>query len=249
MRHHAWKLALGAAATAVYFVLPTQQYQDVDYVAIGLLSAGLILAGVRLQQPQQRLPWLLLAGYILLSLVGDGIENIGYGMILNRPVPLPSIADAFYLAAYPLLFVAVIRLCYRPHDGIIVVAALALSWNFLMGSYFHDGSINLFGKFVTIAYPLMDLGLLFIIVRSLLFGHGRLPLHRILTVALLAGLVADSVYDVMVLYGNYSIGNPVDAGGCSTTVFLESPPCTRRRRRNRRTRTRAPSTPAGGYRS
>ncbi|MBV9660185.1 MAG: EAL domain-containing protein [Acidimicrobiales bacterium] len=219
-----WKIALwgAGAALAVYFALPTQSADDIAYVVIGVVSVAMVLAGLRLHRPESRLPWLLLVGYIALSVIGDGIENLGYGVILARPVPLPSAADPFYLAAYPLLFIGVTRLCQRTHDrrsreshadaAIVVVAALALSWHFLMRSYFHDSSIGPLGKIVMLSYPLMDLGLVFIIVQSLVFGTARRAAHRILVVALLASLVSDFTYDVMVQYGHYAVGNVIDGG-------------------------------------
>ncbi|HWE56273.1 MAG TPA: bifunctional diguanylate cyclase/phosphodiesterase [Acidimicrobiales bacterium] len=213
---------LSSLLVAAYFALPGLTSKYILYVAIGLVGPAFIAGGLRLHRPTSRLPWVLLMIYCVLSSAADGMENIGYGLILHQPVPLPSIADAVYLSAYPFLYFGVIRLCHRPDEpgsrenyadaAIVAIAALALSWHFLMGSYFHDGSIAVFGKIVTLAYPTADLGVLFIVVRSLVFGSGRLPFHRILTVALLMSFVADSIYDVMVLYGSYQVGNVIDAG-------------------------------------
>jgi diguanylate cyclase (GGDEF)-like protein len=223
-RDWAWKAALAAAtaAVAVYFLVPSQNARYVEYVGIGLGSAVLILAGLRLNKPASRLPWLLLGAYCLMSSAGDGIENLVYGMILNRSVPLPSVADLFYLAGYPFLFVGISRLSRRPGErglrenyadaATVSIAALALSWHFLMGSYAHDSSVSALGRITEVAYPTMDLGMLFILLRSFVFGGSRMTYHRILTAALLLAFVADSAYDVLVLYSSYNVGNIIDAG-------------------------------------
>lgn len=224
VRQHLWKLAAATSLVAVvgYFLLPGTPAKDIAYVVIGVASSAWIWVGVRLHQPAERLAWYLLMAGNLLSSGADFIENVVYGLILNKSVPLPSIADALYLAAYPLTFVAIARLCRnRDEPGsrenyadatIVVVAALALSWHFLMSSDLHASGVGLFGRIVTMAYPMMDLALLFIIVRSLVFGSGRTPFHRLLAVALVSELAADFIYDIMVLQGSYAIGNLVDAG-------------------------------------
>ncbi len=180
----AWKWAAtgGLAATAGYFMLPNSSSQNIAYVVFGLASVAAIAWALRIHRPPDRLGWCLLMAGNLCSVIGDGIENIGYNLLLHRPIPFPSIADAFYLAAYPFLFAGIARLCRSPSQrggrenyadaAIVSIGALALSWHFLMGSYFHDGAMSAFGKLVIMAYPIMDLGILFIVTRSLLFGGG-----------------------------------------------------------------------------
>jgi diguanylate cyclase (GGDEF)-like protein len=230
-RVRAWLVAsAGAVAVACYFTLASTTGQDIIYVAIGALSTLAMVWGVRTNHPAERLGWWLLILGNGASTIGDGIENIGYGMVLNRSVPVPSIADLFYLAAYPLMFVGLARIC-RPSglkssresyaDATIVgLAAMALSWHFLMRHDVHRAGLGVFGELVTLAYPVMDLGLLFILLRSMVFGSSRLTAHRILAAAFTCTLVADSAYDYMVQQGTYATGNIIDAGWLLNYVLM-----------------------------
>jgi diguanylate cyclase (GGDEF)-like protein len=226
----AWAVgACGFVAVFFYFLLPSTPDQDVEYVALGLLSSLAIAIGIRINRPADRRSWYLLLGANLCSTVGDGIENIGYGVIMNRAVPLPSVADLFYLSAYPLIFFGLIGVCRTRDDGaqrenfadaaIVALAAMAVSWHFVMGSDFR-AALPAFGKVVVLAYPLMDIGLLFIMLHSLVFGSSRLTYHRILAAALSCTLLADSAYDYLVQHGAYAIGNIVDSGWLLNYVLM-----------------------------
>jgi diguanylate cyclase (GGDEF)-like protein len=96
---------------------------------------------------------------------------------------------------------------------------MAVSWHFVMGGEFR-AHLPLFGKMVVLLYPLMDLGLLFILLRSLVFGSSRLVYHRVIAVALCCWLVADSAYDYMVQHGLYATGNIVDSGWLLNYVLM-----------------------------
>jgi diguanylate cyclase len=228
----AWKWAgtCGVAATVGYFSLPSSTSQNIAYVLFGLASVAAIAWALRIHRPPDRLGWFLLMAGNLCSVIGDAIENIGYNLLLHRPIPVPSIADAFYLAAYPFLFAGIARLCRSPAQrggrenyadaAILSIGALALSWHFLMGSYLHDDAMSSFGKLVIMAYPIMDLGILFIVIRSLLFGGARLPFQKILALSMASMLVADFTYDILVLHGGYAIGDAVDAGWLLNYVLV-----------------------------
>src|SRR5664279_2600451 len=96
----------------------------------------------------------------------------------------------------------------------------SLSWHLLMGSYAHDGSLSAFGRLVTMAYPMMDIGVLFIVVNSLVFGGVRRPADKLVAVAVMAMVVADFVFDVQILHGSYTWGDPIDAGWLINYVLL-----------------------------
>ncbi len=218
----AWSVAaVGLVAISTYFLLPTVDAQDIEYVAIGAVSTVLMAVGVRLNRPDNRRSWYLLIGANAATTLGDFIENVVYGMILHKDVPVPCIADLFYLSAYPMIFLGLIGVCRTREEGaqrenfadaaIIALAAMAMSWHFVMGSDFR-ASLPFLGKLVVLLYPLMDIGLLFILVRSLVFGSSRLTYHRVLAGAFICTLVADSAYDYMVLHNMYATGNIIDVG-------------------------------------
>src|SRR5215212_1418973 len=93
-------LIAGAAATAVYFLLP-EGVQNFGYDAFGLACVGAIMVGVRRNRPARPLVWLLFAGGVLLFVAGDGWLSVYQSVYGDQP--FPSAADALYLAGYALL--------------------------------------------------------------------------------------------------------------------------------------------------
>lgn len=221
MRHRSWPavLVVGALAITAYFLLPPGAGQDAVYTVVGVGSTGCLLWGVASNRPAERLGWYLIAAANLCFITGDGILDF-YDVALHTAAPFPSIADALYLLGYPFLFAGVFRVrCLRATPGsreskadaaMVCVGALALSWQFLMGSYAHDGTLSGFGKFVTMAYPIMDLGVLFIIIQSMIAGATRRASDTLLSLAVVLMLAADFSYDLLVLHSADSGSSPVD---------------------------------------
>jgi diguanylate cyclase len=222
VRSSAWKFVLigGAFIIAGYFLLPPGPSRDWFYSALGVLSVACILVGVHLHRPKDRLSWYLLALAGAFFTLGDDMGTF-YELALHTSTPFPSLADAFYLAGYPFLFVGVLRLTHDPSRSsrreetvdaaIVTVGALAISWHFLMNSYVHDGSLSAFGKLVTLAYPVMDTALVFVLCGALLFGVSKQPFHLLLASAIIAMFVGDFAYDLLVLHNSYTSGNAIDA--------------------------------------
>ena len=222
IRATAWRYVLGAGlfAVAAYFALPNQDDQDYAYSAIGVVAVVCILAGIRLHRPADRLGWYLLAVAEGCFVVGDALESY-YDLVLHQAIPFPSVSDAFYLAGYPFLFVAVLRLARNPNHSaqredyadaaIVAVGALAISWQLLMNSYVHDTTMGTFGKLVVLAYPIMDIVLIFIVSRALFFGASKLMYQKLLAASLVLMFLGDFVFDLLSLHSAYATGNPVDA--------------------------------------
>ena len=222
LRTTAWKYALvgGMCVVAAYFVLPNATSQTVVYSALGTVSVVCILIGIRLHRPKDRLGWYFLALAGGCFTLGDDAWTF-YNSVLHVNVPLPSIADALYLAGYPFLFAGVLRLTRNPNRSvrrentadaaIISIGALAISWHFLMNSYVHDTTLNTFGMLVNMAYPIMDIALVFLVFRTLLFRESRQPFHKLLAAAMTVMFVSDFTYDLLVLHNSYTSGNAVDA--------------------------------------
>ncbi len=225
-----WKpaMAAGIAAVGGYFALPGVLPKDVAYQIIGLGSTIAIVVGVRLNRPTRPRPWLLLAAANLFFVFGDAVALI-YDF-LGREAPFPSWGDALYLSGYPFLVASVLGIVHaagrsgsrenRADAAIVSVGGLALTWHLLMGSYAHDRSLSAFGRIVTMAYPVMDLGVLFILINSLVFGRARRTSEKLIAAGMLAMVVADFVYDIQILHGTYEVGAPVDAGWLICYVLL-----------------------------
>ena len=222
LRSTAWKYALigGMCVVAVYFALPNETSQDIVYSVLGSASVVCILVGIRLHRPKDRLSWYFLALAGTCFTLGDDASSF-YNLVLHVSVPFPSFADALYLAGYPFLFAGVLRLTRNPNRSyrrenyadaaIVSMGALAISWHFLMNSYVHDMTLNTFGMLVDLAYPIMDIALLFILFRALLFGESRRTFHKLLAAAMIVMFVGDFIYDLLVLHNGYDTGNPSDA--------------------------------------
>ena len=182
MRQNAWKywMISGVLVIAGYFALPGPISQDIVYQVMGLASVAAILIGTALHRPQDRLGWYLLAAGGACFTLGDAAQNT-YTVFLHQSVPFPSVGDALYLAGYPFVIAGVLRLTRSPiraarreantDAAIMAVAGLAVWWQFLVNAYVHDGSLAATGKLVTLAYPIMDVVLVFIVFRALLFGR------------------------------------------------------------------------------
>ena len=215
----AYGAGLFALLLGIYFVVPAGLPQDLVYSGFGLACVLCIVIGLRVHRPAAVRPWLALATANLLMAIGDGILNY-YDAVLHHDAPFPSIADGLYLMGYPFLIAAVAGLCRgqrsRPEDyvdsAIVTCGAAAILWQSLMHSYAHDWTLSVFGRLVTMAYPVMDIGVLFLVVGSALAGRLRRPSLVAVGASLVAMLIADLAFDVMVLHDSYAGGSPIDAG-------------------------------------
>jgi diguanylate cyclase (GGDEF)-like protein len=225
----AWKIALvvGVGAVGGYFLLPGTGAKDAGYSVIGFASVFAVLAGVGLHRPVDRRSWYAIAAGSLCFVLGDGVYDVY--LFLHEAAPFPSVADAFYLAGYPFLIVGLVRLTRDPHQArasretyadslIITFGALALSWHFLMASYAQTAT-GAFGALVTFSYPIMDLGVVFIVIRVIVPGRTNAVLV-LLASAMASMIVADFGYDVLSLHGAYEVGDPLDAGWLISYVLI-----------------------------
>jgi diguanylate cyclase (GGDEF)-like protein len=222
LREHAWKyvLVIGLCAVAGYFALPGPTSKGVAYSFLGIGSTACILIGIHIHKPRDRLSWYLLAIGGTCFFLGNAVLDF-YSLALHVRIPFPSFADAFYLAGYPFVFAGVLRLSRNPNlavrredyadAAIVSMGALAISWHFLMNSYVHDASLTTFGKLVILAYPIMDIALVFIVFRALLFGAASLPFHKLIAIGLIMMFAGDFTNDLLVRHNDYQTGNPVDA--------------------------------------
>lgn len=209
-------LAAGVVLTGVYFVLPTGgNAQSVLYDVIGVASALAIAIGVRLHKPEAPLPWLLFALGNLFFAVADIIFNFAY----DGAPPVPSVADAFYLAGYPLLVVGLVLLLVRAGShhrtaalgeaAIVTVAFALLQWVFIMSAIVSgDGSAG--ARAVGAAYPGMDVILLAGLAGFFVTAAWRRPAYVLLVASVTSLLIADEVYGIGP--SSYRSGAWIDAG-------------------------------------
>jgi diguanylate cyclase (GGDEF)-like protein len=177
----------------------------------------------------ERLPWLLLGSALALWTAGD----LYYYFFLTgqAEVPVPSVADPFYLAFYPVSYVALALLLrkrmrnFRGHlwlDGVIAslaVAALgaALVFDEVLATT-GGGAIMIA---TNLAYPLADLLLLSLVVAMFGLTGWRFDATWAL-VALGFGVfaIADSMYLYETASGTYIEGGPLDVGWPAALVLI-----------------------------
>ena len=216
-RQRAWFaiLVTGALLIALYVLMPTQLTHDVLYSVIGIASLLAVLVGIRVNRPTDPAAWYLVAIAGALFALGD-LATDYYTDLVHASAPVPSIGDAFYLSAYPFLFVGIIRLSRNPRRrssredyadaAVIALGSLAIAWNFLLDPYVHQVGIATLGRLVALAYPIMDVTLVFVLFRAVVFGSTRRPFHWILVAALSAMFVGDFTFDLLVLHDAYRTG-------------------------------------------
>jgi len=230
MKLPAWKTVLlaGTLLIATYFFLPNDTAQNVLYAVLGLGSVLGILFGIHRHHPANRIGWYFVAAAGVCYTLGDNLLSLYTAVHIN--IPFPSYADAFYLAGYPFLFAGVLRLTrdldrssWRENNAdaaIVSIGVLAISWQFLMDSYAHDATLTNFGMLVNLAYPMMDVALVFIVFRTILFKQSRFAYLNFLAAAMLVMFVADFIYDLLTLHNSYQTGNFVDALFLSEYVLV-----------------------------
>ncbi|TQK44314.1 PAS domain S-box-containing protein/diguanylate cyclase (GGDEF)-like protein [Streptomyces sp. SLBN-118] len=204
--------------TALYYTFPEQRLIFVGIGAIGVIG---IVLGVFLNRPAHRLPWLLLAAGNFAFAAGQATQIILIEL-LHEEMPFPSIADGFYLAAYPLYAAGLLgfvhwRTGWRDRaslvDALTLTVGLALlSWLFLINPYAQAPGLTWVQKAFSMAYPLGDILVLAMLLRLLAGRGGKSPALMLLTAGTVGLLVADVMYGLIQLHGTWRTGTAVELG-------------------------------------
>ena len=165
--------------------------------------------------------WLVMSAAIAAEAIAD-IFLLKYNIEYNVP-PFPTVADAFFLSFYVLLFAALLRVPVAPItrakrlrillDGAtLVLGGGAVVWYFVLGPTVKAGGQSALATAVSLAYPVGDLILLVGLAAVLLRRSPpslRVPL-LLIAAGMLASILADVVYGYGVLHGTYKSGDPID---------------------------------------
>jgi diguanylate cyclase len=183
------------------------------------------------RRPGRAVP--LLLGFSILSwTIGDFVltaESLG-----GANPPTPSYADIFYLAFYPLAYVATFMLLQRGLgrlarpawlDGVVAgLGAAALCAAFAFHSIEHVAGTGTLGTATNLAYPVGDLLLLLLVIGGtvLLSGRGTAPWY-LMTVGFIVIVIGDTVN----LFSNSSafdgrFGNDFNNMAWPTAIFFMS---------------------------
>jgi diguanylate cyclase (GGDEF)-like protein len=152
-----------------------------DLTSACYLVAFAIAAARPLVVRRDRLPWVLLAA-------GIGAYTVGH-LQWTYWLPFPAVSDAFWLAAYPLLFAGLALLARRPRAGSSRVVLDAVAGGAGLASLVAavafgkvvDGTAGLHGLGLAtdLAYPILDLVLLALVVGTLAVDGWRIDLGRL----------------------------------------------------------------------
>jgi len=220
-------LVLAAGLTVAYFALP--RLHMLLWGALGLSSVVAIIVGVRRNRPERPLAWYLFASALTAFAAGDFTYNV-LTLVLHEDNPFPSLADAFYLAVYPLAATA-LALFIRSRtpsantssmiDALIITAGLGLlSWTYLIDPLVRNGELTWQQKLTSAAYPLWDVLLLALLARLLADGGFRSRSLQLLSLGTVGLLTADVLYSLIQLNGTWAVGGPVDGGWVLFYVLL-----------------------------
>jgi diguanylate cyclase (GGDEF)-like protein len=207
-------MVLGTLTCVLYpFLEPGRLAAAVLYTLVGLSSVVVTVLSVRRHRPQRVAGWYTFAAGQLCWVTGDIVYYvIDLGL---HQAPFPSLADAFYLAAYPLYMVALTLITdsrWRRDiagmlDAAIIATGLGLVyWVFVIGPDTADSSLPRLGEAITIAYPCCDIVVLSVVARMLL-GDGRRSLSlRLLTIGTAVLVMTDAFYSYLLTVSQYAGG-------------------------------------------
>ena len=211
--------AFMALWTVFYYSVPSLHL--LTWTVIGLGGVGAVLVGVRRYHPHTPQAWFLLAAAMLTLASGDTAYNL-LTDVFSQVEPFPSVADAIYLATYPLAAAGVMLMVRRRSplrdraaliDAVILTTAAALLlWVYIITPSVADRTQSWLGNAVSIAYPLGDVMLLAVTARLATGGALRAPAVRLLLLGVLGLTGSDVAYALVRLYGTWHVGSPADLG-------------------------------------
>jgi two-component system cell cycle response regulator len=194
-----------------------------------VIAAGLVCITRGLTRSRERAPWILIGVAVLCWGIGDVIWTWAYDD-LDSP-PFPSIADGFWLAIYPPIYVAILLLLRSKVgsvrrslwlDGVIGSLAVAsIGTAIVFEAVLHATSGSKAAVATNLAYPLADLLLIALVVWVLgLSGWRVSSAWALLAAGLLVFSVSDCLYLFQTAVDSYSAGTATDIGWIVGCVLL-----------------------------
>jgi two-component system, cell cycle response regulator len=169
----------------------------------------------------ERLPWLIFGIGLAFNATGEVYFSLAFGDSGN--VPIPSLADLFYLLYYPAAYIALVMLVRLRVDrfgaaqwldgAIAAIASASLIAALAFDPIAHDASSGSTAAIATnFAYPVGDLILLAVVVGA--FGLASWRPGRgwlLLGLGLAASAIADTSYLYTSANGTYAVGGLIDS--------------------------------------
>ena len=140
--------------------------------------------------------------------------------------PFPSIADAFYLSYYPLIFIAILQFPVRKLYSTdwmkrvidllsLVLGGLPIYWNYILGPIIlANNGLGFWDQLLAYSYPIGDLILLGAIL--ILFYNRMKELAQapvvLISLGIMTMVISDSAFSIQSLQGTYTAGGVSDLG-------------------------------------
>ncbi|MGD0441044.1 MAG: EAL domain-containing protein [Acidimicrobiales bacterium] len=193
------------------------------WALLGLSAVAAVAYGVKRGQPRSQVGWWLLGGGVLLLVASDTTYKFWHQIIGRQHIPFPSFIDPVHLAVYPVLAAGLLILAREQVpdgdrasllDGLTITLGVGvLFWVFLIGPNLRAPG-GVLTTLTAAAYPLGDVLVLAMLARLWSAGGMRYIAGRLLAIAILGALLADSLYELAKLHPGWgwSGGNVFDLG-------------------------------------
>ena len=212
-------LAWMAALIIVHYTVPGTRL--VTWALIGASSVIAMLAGIALNHPPHKVPWLVLSLANLCALAGQLVAKITARTSLAE-VSAP-VALALYFVEYPLYILGLILLIRAKGlgrdlrstlDALIITIGLGLllAWLFLIHP--HEVSLGLSQprETLAVAYPIGDVITLGVLARLLTPGIARGRVVQLLAAGTVGALTSDVAIGWTQIYGHVSWQHELSLG-------------------------------------
>ncbi|QMU78977.1 diguanylate cyclase [Streptacidiphilus sp. PB12-B1b] len=180
---------------------------------------------------RSRSAWLCFGVSSLMVAFGNGVWG-WYQVVLQKPVPVPSIADYAFLMFAPPVILGLLLLANRPRNlagwvcltldsWLIAGSLLTLSWSLALSRTAHGAGGGPLRLTLALAYPLLDI-LLISMVLGLRFRsrEGNRAAVNTAIVALALTVLCDALFTSDTLTGSYHSGQLLDSGWFTGSMLL-----------------------------
>ena len=228
-----WYLGLTGLLAGGYILAglfgPEWLHSGLVFNLLGGLSIAGLIVGARINAPNRRLPWYLLAIGQAMFVTSD-VLAYNYERLFGTTLPFPSVADSFHLAFYPFLVGGMLLLIHERDedrdrsaliDALTVTLALAtLLWVYLISPYANDQTMSMFTRLASIGYPAMDILVIGVLARMAAGSHRREPSFVFMLSGVGVLLLSDAFYGWRLLESHHSPGPVTMAGWAVFYVLL-----------------------------
>ncbi len=177
----------------------------------------------RAHRPEALAAWMVSAAMLSYT-IARNLWSIDDQFIFPNHVPFPTLPDLFFVLQYPFFFLALALMPGVPPWGprlraildcvLLMGAAAALSWYFILAPLYLQSREPLAGKVINLIYPIGDLCVLFGLTVALIYRRCQVAraVLSLLIVAVICLVIADSWSAWLLLHPShvYHTGNPPD---------------------------------------